>query len=338
MVFTGIKKDHFTLLSLVILNLAVLTSIHPVGRALAVEPSGFSMWLTDLKKEALSKGISKSTLDKALKDLKPIPLIIKLDRTQPEIELSLEEYLNRVVTDSVIAKGRKKFEENRELLMNISRHYHIQPQFLVALWGIETRFGEREGRFPVVGAVATLAHDGRRSALFRRELFYALQILDEGHISLDEMRGSWAGAMGQVQFMPSSFYKFAVDYEGDGRIDLWNSLGDIFASAANYLALSGWRGNEIWGREVTLPKDFDPALVGLGSQKRLSEWQILGVRLRGDSDLGEKPDLPSSVVQPDGPDGRAFLVYQNYRALLKWNRSHLFAIAAGILADEIVGH
>jgi membrane-bound lytic murein transglycosylase B len=204
----------------------------------------------------------------------------------------------------------------------------------------------------VVAALATLAHDGRRSAYFRRELFNALMILDQGHISVGAMKGSWAGAMGQSQFMPSSFLSFAVDEDGDGRRDIWTTKADVFASAANYLAESGWQGDQTWGRRVRLPQGFDLALVGLDVIKPLDQWQTLGIRRSDGRDLPTRP-LPASLVLPDGekaPDGvgvgdpgwagnsgAAFLVYDNYRTTLKWNRSTFFAIAVGHLADRLVG-
>jgi membrane-bound lytic murein transglycosylase B len=299
------------------------------------EKQGFEVWLAGFRTEALDKGISQATLDETLSDLKLLPRVIELDRNQPEFKLTLEEYLDRVVTESRVVIGRKKLAENRSVLAVVSRLYGVQPRFLMALWGIETRFGRVFGNFPVIAAVATLAYDGRRSAFFRSELLDALRILDENHISLGQMRGSWAGAMGQLQFMPSTFRRFATDYEGDGRIDIWNNLDDVFASAGNYLFQSGWVRNQTWGYEVRLPKGFDRALVGLKTTKRLSAWQGLGVRHPSGGDLLKKPGLLTSLVEPDGPAGRAFVVYDNYRAILKWNRSHYFGIAVGTLADRI---
>lgn len=303
----------------------------------AEKRSSFEVWLAKLRREALSNGISQATLDIALSDLKPITRVIELDRKQPEFVLTLDEYLNRVVTESRVAKGQEKLAENRTLLAKVFQRYGVQPRYLVALWGIETDFGRQSDHFSVVGALATLAYDGRRGDFFRKELFYALRILDNGHISAHKMTGSWAGAMGHLQFMPSTFHNFALDYDGDERIDIWNDLGDAFASAANYLSKSGWIKGRIWGREVRLPKGFNRMLLGLKKRKRLSEWQALGVRRPSGKDLPKKPDLLASVVEPDGPKGKAFVVYDNYRVILNWNRSHFFGIAVGTLADRIAG-
>jgi len=302
---------------------------------IAEDKPGFDTWIADLRKEAMSKGISQTTLNRALDGLQPIPRVVELDRQQPEITLTLEEYLARVVSDRLVSEGREKLQANLPLLSEVFRRYGVQPRFLVALWGIESNFGRLSGSFPVIGAVATLAYDGRRSSYFRRELLEALAILDKGHISFEEMKGSWAGAMGQIQFMPSSFQRYALDHDGDGHIDIWNDLGDIFASASNYLASSGWAQDQLWGREVRLPKSFKQALLGLETRKPVAAWLDMGVRPLEDLTLSEKADLPASIVVPDGPKGRAFLVYHNYRVILKWNRSLFFGVAVGTLADRI---
>lgn len=300
-------------------------------------PQSSETWLADLRAEALVRGISQATLHEALSGLEPIPRVIKLDRNQPEFKLTFAEYLNRVVPQNRVVTGRKKLREHQSLLTRISQRYGVQPRFLVALWGIETDFGRYMGDFPMIDAIATLAYDGRRSSFFHNELFHALRILQKGHIAAPKMTGSWAGAMGQVQFMPSTFQSFAVDYDRDGRIDIWSNLGDVFASAANYLSRSGWVADQIWGREVSLPTQFNRKLISLKTRKRLTEWQALAVRRLNGKDLPMKPNLLASVVEPDGPEGKAFIVYRNYRALLEWNQSVFFGLAVGILADRIVG-
>ncbi len=296
----------------------------------------FDDWLADLRREALAKGISQSTVDHVLKGLEPMPRVIELDQNQPEFTLTLDEYLRRVLSENRVSRGRTKLEENRTLLEGISQRYGVQPRFLVALWGIETHFGQWTGDFPVVGATATLAYNGRRSNLFRKELLHALRILDQGHIPAEKMIGSWAGAMGPFQFMPSSFHRFAVDYDGDGRRDIWNNLADGFASAANYLSQSGWARDQNWGQAVCLPERFDRTLFGLKVRKRVSEWQGRGVRPVSGQNLPAESVVLASVLEPDGSEGQVFLVYQNYHAILNWNRSQLFGIAVGTLADRIV--
>ncbi|MHA1114332.1 MAG: lytic murein transglycosylase, partial [Alphaproteobacteria bacterium] len=266
----------------------------------------------------------------------PIPRVIELDRRQPEFTLTLKQYLDRVVPATRVAKGRAKLRENQALLDEVGARFGVQPRFIVALWGIETDFGRVDGGFPVVAALATLAHDGRRSAYFRKELLNALHILEEGHIAPAAMKGSWAGAMGQSQFMPSSFRRFAVDYDGDGRRDIWRTRADVFASAANYLARSGWKGDQTWGRAVRPPDGFDAATAGLKVRRGLRDWQRLGVRRADGSDLPSR-NLAASVLFPAGPQGPAFVVYENFRVILKWNRSNYFALAVGLLADRIGG-
>jgi len=296
----------------------------------------FAEWLDELRTEASERGISHAVVQDALGNIEPIPRVIELDRSQPEFTLTFKEYLTRVAPDHRIATARKKLAQHRALLNAISREYGVPPQVIVALWGIETDFGRLKGGFEVIPALATLAHDGRRSAFFREQLFNALAILDQGHIKPSDMLGSWAGAMGQCQFMPSSFLNFAVDHDGDGRKDIWNTPADVFASAANLLAGNGWQRGWTWGRPVRLPDVFDLGMDGLDTQKPLSEWQKLGVRRSDGRDL-PRADIDASLIMPDGPDGPVFLVYNNFRAILRWNRSDYFALTAGYLADRIAG-
>ncbi|MSO85864.1 MAG: lytic murein transglycosylase [Rhodospirillales bacterium] len=294
----------------------------------------FAEWLQGLRADARLAGIRDATFDRALAGVEPIPRVIELDRRQPEFTLTFREYMDRVVPPARVEKGRQQLNENRRLLDEISAKYGVQGRFLVAFWGVETDFGRQTGGFPVVAALATLAYDGRRSAYFRKELIFALEIVERGHVTPERMIGSWAGAMGQAQFMPSSFRSYAIDHDGDGRIDLWNSRPDVLASAANYLKRSGWKGDETWGRPVNLPEGFDPRLTGTGVVKTLAEWSALGIARADGTPLSARP-LKASVVRAEGDKGPAFLVYDNYRTILKWNRSTFFAIAVGSLADLI---
>ena len=294
----------------------------------------FAEWREGVRSEALDLGISAAIFDTAFADVEPIPRVIELDRSQPEVTLTFDQYVERVVPESRVAKGRKLLAKHRELLEPIGRKYGVPPRFIVALWGIETNFGQYLGGFPVIASLATLAYDGRRSAYFRQELLHALRILEDGHITPDAMMGSWAGAMGQSQFMPSSFVNYAVDHDGDGKRDIWGTQGDVFASAANYLAQAGWRAGETWGRRVALPPGFDHTLTGLEVKKTLAEWEALGLRRADGSDLPQA-DISGSVVLPGGEGGPAFLVYNNYRTIMRWNRSFYFATSVGLLADEI---
>lgn len=310
----------------------------------------FDTWLEGLRTEALAKGVSRNTVTAALDGIQPIPRVLELDRRQPETTMTLRQYLDRVVVEPRIKNGRARYAENRALLEEIGRKYGVQPRFIVALWGIETNYGQNQGGFSVVQALATLAYDGRRSAYFRGELINALKIIDADHIKPSAMVGSWAGAMGQSQFMPSTFLSYAVDYNGDGMHDIWNTKADVFASAANYLKQSGWRDDQTWGREVKLPPNFGATLKSvmpaepppgcranrfISVRKPLGEWQKLGVRTANGGDLPHREGLQASLVVPEGETGPALLVYENFRTTLKWNCSILFATAVGTLADRI---
>jgi membrane-bound lytic murein transglycosylase B len=319
-----------------ILILTVILTTFFISDGQSAYAEDFSSWLENFRQEARTKGISEATLHAALDDLQPIPRVIELDRKQPEFTQTFWRYLDARVTEDRVERGRMLRELHTELLDSIAREYGVQPRFLVAFWGLETNFGDYLGSFPVIGSLATLAHDPRRSDFFRTELLAALSIIDAGHIPVSEMVGSWAGAMGQPQFMPSTFVRFAVDGDGDGRRDIWHSLPDVFASAANFLSKSGWQGERNWGREVKLPPDFALELAGLEVEKSLVAWQVLGVRKINGDDL-PRVNIKASVVLPAGHAGPAFLVYNNFRTTLQWNRSDLYAIAVGHLADRIAG-
>jgi membrane-bound lytic murein transglycosylase B len=311
------------------LALGVLAAL-VAPRAWAADPE-FDQWLGGLRADALAQGITAATLDRALADLAPIPRIIELDRRQPETALTFAEYIDHVVTPQRREDGRARLHENRALLDEVAQRYGVEPRFIVALWGIETDFGRNSGSYPVIAALATLAFDGRRPAFFRHELLNALQIVDRQRIDPHRMLGSWAGAMGQSQFMPSSFLAYAVSFRGEGAPDIWNRREDVFASIANYLSRLGWRRDEGWGMEVTLPPGLEPP----GGRKTVAEWATLGVTRVG----GKTPPAPAAdaaLVVPAGADGPAFLVLNNFRIILKWNSSSYFAIAVGLLADSIM--
>ncbi|MBF0356602.1 MAG: lytic murein transglycosylase [Alphaproteobacteria bacterium] len=303
------------------------------GEAEAPKPE-FTAWLAEFRAKAKSEGIGEVTLIAALDNVRTIPRVVELDKAQPEFKLTYRKYMERVVPLSRVEKGRKLLKTHDELLREISRKYNVPARFIVALWGIETDFGRVTGGFPVIPALVTLAYEGRRAAFFKGELMDALRILDQGHITPKAMSGSWAGAMGQVQFMPSSFLKFAVDEDGDGKRDIWGSVPDALGSAANYLSKSGWRDDVGWGRAVMLPQGFDSALLGLETRKTLEEWAGLGVLNESGQPL-PKRNLTASIVQPQKDGDDRFLAYDNYRVIMKWNRSHYFALAVGQLADRL---
>jgi membrane-bound lytic murein transglycosylase B len=303
---------------------------------LSQAPTSFAAWLTQFRADALASGIPAAAFDQAMNGVSPLPRVIELDRRQPEGTITFATYVSRVVTPARIAAGRRHMQEDGDLLAQVAARYHVQPRFIVALWAVESSFGQASGDTPIIPALATLAYDGRRSSFFRGELLAALKIVARGDVPPERMKGSWAGAMGQCQFMPSSYLKYAVDFDGNGHADIWASRGDVLGSIAHYLATVGWNGQGTWGREVTLPAHFDASLADLSVKKPLSAWSALGVRR---SDGGPLPAvaLSASVVRPDGASGRAFLIYDNYRALMNWNRSTYFATSIGLLADAIGG-
>ncbi|MBY6185318.1 lytic murein transglycosylase [Marinobacter hydrocarbonoclasticus] len=317
------------------LKRAIVAALMTVSaNAMAVDASGFSEYVSQLRLEAQEKGYSAATLDAAFADVKLFKRAISADRNQPEFKKTLDTYLPQAVPQWKVDKARKLYKEHRELLEEIGEAYGVQPRFIVALWGIETNFGSYTGNYPVVSTTASLAYEGRREAFFKEQFFAALDILEQGHISADAMRGSWAGAMGQTQFMPTSFLSYAVDYDQDGRKDIWGTLPDVFASAANYLKNVGWQYDQTWARQVTLSQPIAEELQGLKVKKTLAEWQELGVRRFDGSNLPAR-ELEASLVFPDDADGRVYLAYANYDALMRWNRSHYFAVAVGYLSDRI---
>ena len=297
--------------------------------------AGFATYVEQIKQEALAAGYKEETLTTAFENVTFYQRSVKADRNQPEFKLTLDTYLPRAVPEWKAKKAVEMYQQHRELLENIGKEYGVQPRFIVALWGIETNFGAFTGGMDVISALTTMAYEGRREEFFKKELWHALTIVEEGHIPIEQMKGSWAGAMGQAQFMPSSFMAYAVDYDGDGRKDIWGSQGDVFASAANYLKSVGWRDDVTWGRQVQLPPDFDGAQASLTIKKPLAEWQALGVRSYDGTDLPKRDDIVASIVIPDDQEGRVFLAYSNYDALMRWNRSHYFVAAVGYLSDRI---
>lgn len=315
-------------------RLALLLLSGVLSMPLQASPD-FEQYVAGLKQEALTAGISAATVQAAFADIRLIEAAIKHDKNQPEFKLTLDTYIPRAVPQWKVNQARALYRQHLPLLTKIGREYGVQPRFIVALWGIETNFGKLTGNFPLISSLATLAWEGRREAFFKGQLFDALQILEQGHVTPAAFKGSWAGAMGQVQFMPSSFLKYAVDQDGDGRKDLWGDLADVFGSAANYLHQNGWREEETWGRRVQVPDLLDPALLGLETKKPLSAWQALGVRQQDGSRL-PKADMQASLIRPDDVHGRSYLAYDNYRVLRHWNRSPYFVVAVGTLADRIV--
>lgn len=304
------------------------------GGAQAVAEGDFDDFLAGVEREASAQGIRRGTIDVAFRSIQYLPHVVELDHRQPEHKLTFAEYFAKVVTPQRLDAARQHLADNWGLLQRVRRSFNVQPRFIVALWGIESNFGQIMGDYPVPAALATLAYDGRRGAMFRSELIAALRILDEGDVRVDNMVGSWAGAMGQCQFMPSTFLRYAVDFDADGRRDIWSDRADVFGSIAHYLANLGWRGSEDWGREVTIPANFDARYANLGYRLNALQWARLGVRpATGTMFTGREP--ASSLVLPDGLGTTGFLVYDNFRAIKRWNNSTYFAAAVGTIADSI---
>ena len=312
--------------------LMALTMTGDVARAEAVP---FADWLKEFRAEAQAKGIGNDAVERALATVAPIERVLELDKRQPEFMLTLWRYMDIYVPDARVEKGKEMLNKHAALLAEVEKKYGVPPRFLVAFWGVETDFGRNFGAFHMLSAVATLAYDARRADFFRQQLLSAVRLVERGDVPVD-VKASWAGAMGNMQFIPTTFEAYAVDWDDDGRRDLWNNLGDAFGSAANYLRRVGWEPDYTWGREVVLPADFDLSLVGLHERKKLAAWQAMGVRSVGGGAL-PNADIEGSLLLPTGAEGPAFIVYQNFRTIMRWNTSQLYALAVGHLADRLIG-
>ncbi len=301
-----------------------------------ISEADFAACIARFTREAKKAGISEATLGASLAQAKLSQRVLQLDRQQPEFTTTFADYFNRRVTDQRIAQAQALWAAHRPLFNQVERDYGLPAQYLLAFWGLETNFGSYFGNIPVVDSLATLACDTRRSEFFSIELINALRILDEGDIAPQKMLGSWAGAMGNFQFMPSAYLKNAVDYDEDHKRDLWYSKADAIASAGNFLHNLGWTRAQRWGREVKLPRDFAFMEAGLNNQKTLSEWRKLGIT-RADNTPLPNSDMIASLLVPAGYKGPAFLVYHNFNVIMRWNRSEFYALSIGLLADQIAG-
>ena len=309
------------------------------------EKAAFTEWLSGFRQDALKSGISQATVDLALANLAPLPVVIERDRTQAEQVLPLDTYLKRRLNAKTVKTARQMGAQNRAVLRRVSSAYGVPASVVVSVWGLESTFGRFTGTRPTIAALATLAHDNRRAAMFRSELIDALRIVEAGDIEPARMTGSWAGAMGQPQFMPSSYLKYAVDFDKDGRRDIWRSRPDAFASIANYLKEQGWRKGERWGRAVRVPEAAEAKIAqeapmrtaGCAAERQMtvplpvSRWRAIGVTTE------KKAALPKSKVQASlvRAGSRSFLVYQNYESLLGYNCAHAYALSVALLSDKV---
>ena len=325
---------------------AALAMLAAPPKAQEPEPKpSFDSWLARIRSDALENGISEATVSRAFDGLEPLPVVVERDRSQAESVLSIDDYVRRRLTPKFVKAANERAAAERATLQKVSERYGVQPRYLVAVWGMESNFGRFSGVRPVVQALATLAWEGRRGAFFTSELMDALRIVDRGDIDLAVMKGSWAGAMGQTQFMPSSYLRHAEDFDGNGDRDIWRSTPDVLASIANYLKAYGWKADETWGREVRLPAakaDSIVEKVGLRTEgcraeremtvrRPLKQWQALGVRAVDGKAL-PSAERDASLLRAGK---RAFLVYGNYEALLGYNCAHAYALAVSQLADRI---
>lgn len=302
----------------------------------AASAGDFSACVQQLRQKAVDQGIAPAVVRKALSGVQFNQRVIDLDRRQPEFTETFGRYLRRRVTPDRVERGKEVLAANRPELNRIAGHYGVPAHYLVAFWGLETNFGAHVGHMPTVESLATLACDQRRSGYFTNQLMAALSLADRDSLQPDQLKGSWAGALGNFQFMPSVYLRYAVDRDGDGRRDLWNSLPDAAASAANYLQALGWHRDERWGREVRLPRGFPYHLTGLDHARPLADWRALGVR-RADGRPLPTADMKAALLVPSGHQGPAFLVYHNFRVIMGWNRSQYYALAVGRLADRLAG-
>ncbi|WP_121065081.1 lytic murein transglycosylase [Chachezhania antarctica] len=302
----------------------------------AVPNAGYDAWLQGFRGRAAARGINASVLDPALASAGYLPGVIERDRNQTEFKRTLEDYLAIAASPERVSDGKKELNRYNNVLSQIEARYGVDKEVVTAIWGVESRYGTRRGSAPVISALSTLAYDGRRGEFFESQLMGALKILQTGDTTPAKMKGSWAGAMGHTQFIPTSYLAYAVDFTGDGRRDIWDAdPTDALASAANYLAKAGWRTGQPWGVEVVLPAGFDTSVAGRGRNRSVASWNAMGVRK---ATGGQVPDYGSaSLLIPEGPSGPAFVVFRNFEVLARYNNAVNYVIGVGRLSDRLGG-
>jgi len=323
-------------LTLSLLALLATFSIAGVpGRASAGQ--GFAAWVEQFWPTARTAGITRATYDRAFKGVTPDPKVVEAANFQPEYVKPIGEYIDRVVSDKRIAMGKQKLEENKALLDALEKRYGVDRTILIAIWGVESNYGTQPGDMNVIRSLATLAYSGIKAAFARQQLIAALKILQRGDITVEQMNGSWAGAMGHTQFIPTTYQLYAVDYDGDGKRDIWTDVPDALASTASYLKHANWHAGETWGYEVTLPKGFNPKKVSDKTMKSLGDWQKLGIVRVGGEAFPRVADK-ATLFAPAGADGPAFLALNNFRSILHYNMATSYALGVGHLADRLKGY
>ena len=308
----------------------VFLSIFLWGQAVAQE--NWHRWVSDLRQEAVSQGIEPSLFDNAFRNIRPSRRIRHYAKSQPEHRLTFNKYRRTRASKYRILMGKRAYKKYQDILENVGREFGVDPCVIVSIWGMETSYGTYMGNFPVIKSLATLAYDSKRKAFFRKQLLYALHIVNDGHVSLHDFKGEWAGASGHPQFLPSSWYNYAVDYDRDGRRDIWHTKADVFASIANYLKQKGWQHGEPWAIQVKVPRGFPDKLEGKKVIKPVSEWAEMGIRTERGNPLPYQ-DLKGSIVKPYG--GPAFLAFKNFRVIMRYNNSSYYAGSIGYMADKI---
>jgi membrane-bound lytic murein transglycosylase B len=301
----------------------------------AEDQAQFKAWLKDFRRQAKKSGISKPTLDSSLSGISLNPSVIKANNFQPEFSKPIWDYLDGALSQARIDKGKALYAEHTALLDEIAAIYNVPPRYIVAIWGLESSYGALTGGYNALEALATLGFRGRRAQFGRTQLMAALQIVDNGDKPATAMTGSWAGAMGQTQFIPTTYLTYAIDHDQDGSRDIWSNLGDVFASTSNYLRASGWQQDRSWGREVILPEGFDFALADRNSTQPLAEWSKLGVTFTNGNPV-PKIDRPAAIIAPAGHSGPAFMIVENFRVVLRYNNSTAYALAVCLLADLLI--
>lgn len=323
-------------IALTITLVALASKVHVAVAQEDAPDSDFSQCVASIQQQANAAGISAMVIENALGNVTKIDKVLEYDRNQPEFVQTFPAYLNKRVTSWRIDKGREMLAKHNDLLADLTRKYGVPAHYLIAFWGLETNFGNYKGKMPIIDSLATLACDPRRSRFFTQELLVAMQLMEREQLDKSKMLGSWAGAMGHTQFMPSAYINYAVDGDGDNKVDLWDSEEDALTSAANFLNQLGWQSGFIWGREVLLPNDIDYAVAGKDQTMSLTQWADMGLTRTNNSSL-PKGDIEASLILPTGANGPAFLVYKNFDVIMRWNNSESYALAVGYLADRVIG-
>ena len=317
-------------------NTTETNQLPDISASVQLNEEAFPMCLARLQTRARAEGLSEATINSTIANLQFVPRVIELDQQQPEFSQTFDNYFSKRATEWRVNEGRRLLQKHRELLDKLAQEYGVPPQYILSFWGLETNYGSYKGKMSVLNSLATLACEPRRSNYFTIELMQALKLKEKYQFDDDTMVGSWAGAMGHTQFMPSAYAKYAVDADGDGKADLWNSTTDALTSAANFLQHLGWQRNQRWGREVLLPKDYNYNYLGAKQPLPLSQWAVLNVTQANGQPL-PMVDIQAALYLPAGHTGPAFLGYENFNVIMRWNRSEFYAITVGHLADRING-